>query len=230
MGEKALALLETWGLWGAAAALLLEGMGLPFPVEVAFLGIGALLRTGHVTTVQAVLVGWAAAVVGNLCGYGAAVWGGRPLLERMARAFRIRPERLQRLERWVQRNGLTVLLITRLTHWGFAPALWLAGIMRLPWLPLLAVMVIGDLIWVSVWVLLGASLLSTNPLHIAIALIALAVAALLLRRLFRPPAEAGAPPAEAPPAEAPPTEAPAAAAPAETAVPDRLRRGKASDG
>lgn len=192
LGQQALALLETWGLWGAMTVLLLEGIGLPFPVEAAFLGVGAVLRTGHVSLGHAVIACWCGAVAGNLIGYGAAVWGGRPVLERLMRLFRLKPERMRRLELWVQRNGLTALLITRLTHWGFAPALWLAGIMRLPWLHVLSVMLIGDLLWVLAWVLVGASLLSSNPLYVGLGLLALAAAALLLRRVFQPPAEAAA--------------------------------------
>lgn len=182
MGEKALALLETWGLWGAVAVLFLEGMGLPFPVEAAFLGVGVLLRGGHVTTWHVILVCWLAAVAGNLVGYLAALWGGRPVLEWLARLFRVRKERLTQLELWVRSNGLTVLLVTRLTHWGFAPTLWLAGAIRMPWLPLLLVMIVGDLVWVTLWVLLGATLLSSNPLHVVLAVLALALGAVLVYR------------------------------------------------
>lgn len=187
MAQQALSLLEAWGLWGAVVVLFLEGMGLPFPVEAAFVAVGFLLRNGNVPAWHAIAVCWCGALAGNLIGYIAAVSGGRPVLERLVRLFRVRPERLRQLELWVQRNGLTALLITRLTHWGFAPALWLAGIMRLPWRPLLFVMIVGDLVWVTAWTLLGSSLLSTNPLHVGLALLLLAAAAVLLRRLVRPP-------------------------------------------
>lgn len=225
MGQEALALLETWGLWGAVAVLFLEGMGLPFPVEAAFLGVGLLLRNGTVQAWHVIAVCWLGALAGNLVGYIAAVWGGRPVLERLTRLFRVRPERLRRLELWVQRNGMTALLITRLTHWGFAPALWLAGMMRLPWRSVVAVMIVGDLIWVTAWVLLGSSLLSTNPLHVGVALLALAVAAVLLRRAFRPP--------DSEPESAPDTAAGAAASATDRAAAasagTRFRRDKQGD-
>lgn len=185
MWDAALAWLAPWGLWGVAAALFLEGMGMPLPVELAFIAAGALIQAESLSVWQAVAVGWAGAVAGNLAGYAVAVAGGRPLVYRLLRVLRVPPRRVTELEQWVQQHGMLALLVTRLTHWGFAPTLWLAGIMRMPPPRLLLLVWVGDLVWVTAWIMVSMGLVVLHPAWMVAAVAALAVLGLLVRRLLR---------------------------------------------
>ncbi len=99
--------------------MLLESACIPIPSEVIMLFGGALagglLASGHA---HVGLVGVAlAGAVGNLAGSLLAYWvgraGGRALLERYGRYLLIRPEHLDRAERFFARRGSLAVLIGR---------------------------------------------------------------------------------------------------------------------
>jgi membrane protein DedA with SNARE-associated domain len=62
------------------AAVLLDGLGLPLPGELALIGAGVAARTGLLDPVA----GFAVAVVATLAGHCAAYWAGRVLVTRLS--------------------------------------------------------------------------------------------------------------------------------------------------
>jgi membrane protein DedA with SNARE-associated domain len=89
------------------------------------------------------LAGLTGNLLGALIGWGIGIFGGRPLLERHGRLLHVSPAKLDRAERWFERNGtLTVLL-------GFAAPVVRsfvavpAGIARVPLLRFLVLAAAG---------------------------------------------------------------------------------------
>ena len=99
--------------------MILESACIPIPSEVIMLFGGALagglLAAGHpqVSLVGVGLAGAAGNLVGSLLAYGVGRAGGRPLLERYGRYVLIRPEHVDRAERFFSRRGDLAVLVGR---------------------------------------------------------------------------------------------------------------------
>jgi hypothetical protein len=89
--------LVHYGYWALAAVLLLENTGIPVPGETILLLASFLAYSEHELQLSwIIVVGTLAATVGDNLGYAIGHRGGRPLLERYQRFFRIRAETLAR--------------------------------------------------------------------------------------------------------------------------------------
>jgi membrane protein DedA with SNARE-associated domain len=98
--------------------LLLEmAMILHFlPTELVVIGATVSLAHNPVSLVAVILVATAASTIGALVPYGAARFGGRPLLLRFRHVLHLTPERLDRFERVMRgRVGTTAVLYMRIT-------------------------------------------------------------------------------------------------------------------
>lgn len=147
------------GLVVAGLIFMLEGIGTPIPVEAPLGIIGYRLAHNTLSIPGAVLLMWSTSSIGNLIGYGLGYWGGRPLVLRLARLLRIRPESWNRLESWFQKHGMRTVLLTRWINWGFAQNIWLCGITRIPLRRFLPIMLINNLFWAIGWSWLTDTLL-----------------------------------------------------------------------
>jgi membrane-associated protein len=147
---------QQYGYWTLAVALLLENAGIPVPGETTLLVASALADSRHTLQLPLViLVGTLAAVVGDNLGYLLGRRGGRPLLVRYSRLFRLRPAALARGERLFQRYGPVTVFLARFIFGLRILAGPLAGVLRMPWPRFLAFNVLGALAWVTVVALLG---------------------------------------------------------------------------
>src|SRR4051812_44302834 len=84
---------DQYGYWTIALALLLENAGIPVPGETVLLFASFLAyseQTLHLPYI--ILIGIVACTIGDNVGYAIGKHGGRPLLERYRRLFRIRSE------------------------------------------------------------------------------------------------------------------------------------------
>ena len=107
------------GYLAVLVLMVLESACIPIPSEVVMLFGGALagglLAAGHphVSLVGVALAGAAGNLVGSLLAYAVGRAGGRPLLERYGRYVLIRPEHLDRSERFFARRGDLAVLVGR---------------------------------------------------------------------------------------------------------------------
>lgn len=147
---------QHYGYWTLAVALLLENAGVPVPGETILLVASVLASTQHSLHLPAIiLVGTLAAVLGDNLGYGAGRWGGRPLLERYRRLFRVTPHALARGERLFQRYGAVTVFLARFVFGLRMLAGPLAGVLRMHWQRFLTFNVLGAATWVLVIASLG---------------------------------------------------------------------------
>ncbi len=150
--------LVHYGYWAVAATLLLENAGLPVPGESVLLLASFLAYTEHDLRVGLIiLVGTAAATLGDNLGYFIGHRGGRRLLERHRRIFHVSDAALARGERLFERHGSITILFARFVFGMRVIAGPMAGVLRMPWKRFAVFNALGAALWVTVISVLGYS-------------------------------------------------------------------------
>src|SRR5215472_14825791 len=93
--------------------MTLESACIPVPSEVIMLYAGYLVHTGDLSFTAAVVAGVAGNVVGSWIAWAVGAYGGRDLLERHGGNVDITPGNLALADRWFERYGPRILLISR---------------------------------------------------------------------------------------------------------------------
>jgi membrane protein DedA with SNARE-associated domain len=156
--------LKRYGYAAVFLTIMVEGFGLVAPGETFLIAAAVTASEGKLNIVWVTLCALIAAVLGNSLGYLLGRWGGRSLLAR----FKVRPDRLARLEGYFQRYGPGVVLIARFFDGLRQLNGIVAGILKMPGGLFTMVNVLGAILWVGVWGLgpyfLGQKI---STLHIA---------------------------------------------------------------
>ena len=188
-----------YGYWTIAVVLLLENTGVPLPGETTLLLAAFLAFSQHRLTLWGIiLVGVVACTIGDNLGYWIGHRGGRPLLERQRKLFRISQQHLERGERFFAKYGSFTIFFARFIFGMRIIAGPLAGVLKMPWKKFLLFNFLGAAVWVSTVASLGyffgsrMQWLTEQLQEVEMALlIVLIIAALILRwRALRRPARA----------------------------------------
>jgi len=139
------------GYWTLAITLLLENTGVPLPGETMLLFASFLAFQHHELNLGLIiLVGTLACTLGDNLGYWIGHHGGRPLLHRYQRVFRVTDERIARGEELFDRFGPTTVFFARFVFGMRVIAGPLAGVLRMPWRRFVLFNFLGAAIWVTV--------------------------------------------------------------------------------
>lgn len=150
--------LVHYGYWAVAAALLLENAGVPVPGETVLLLASFLAYTERDLQLGwIILVGTAAATMGDNLGYALGYFGGRPLLERYRNIFHVSDAAMARGENLFRRYGAVTVLFARFVFGMRVIAGPLAGVLRMPWKEFGIFNLLGAASWVTVISLVGYS-------------------------------------------------------------------------
>jgi len=155
MTDTIFALVTAWGALVIFASSFLSCLALPIPTSLMMLSGGAFVASGDLAAWQVVAAAWGGAILGDQTGYLIGRLGGAPLAARLARTAARRTV-LDRAQKLVdRRGGLAVFLST----WLFAPlgpwVNFIAGTTGLGWLRFTIWDILGETIWVTVYVGLG---------------------------------------------------------------------------
>jgi membrane-associated protein len=143
--------LVHYGYWAVAVALLLENTGVPVPGETILLMASFLAFSEHDLKLPwIVVVGTVAATLGDNLGFFLGHRGGRPLLERYQRIFRIKPATLAQGDRLFARYGAVTVFFARFVFGMRIVAGPMAGVLRMPWRKFLIANFLGAAVWVTV--------------------------------------------------------------------------------
>jgi uncharacterized membrane protein YdjX (TVP38/TMEM64 family) len=169
--------IRSWGNWAVAASigLMVAHSLVPFPAEFVSFANGMLFGP-----VWGVAITWAGAMLGASLAFALARWFGRPLVDAL-----MSERHRDTMDRWAERQGIGVLLLSRLmplisfnvinyaagltpvSWWTF---LWTTGLGILPITTLLVIT--GDQVWNgsgSAWIYLLAVALAGALLWFLIA-------------------------------------------------------------
>lgn len=140
-----------YGYWTVAIVLLLENAGIPVPGETVLLFAGFLAFSEHRLQLQyIILLGILAATLGDNLGYYLGLRGGRPLLMRYRKIFRIRQSTIQKGEDLFRRHGAAAIFFARFIFGMRIIAGPLAGTLRMPWKTFALFNFLGAALWVTV--------------------------------------------------------------------------------
>ncbi|MGE5326263.1 MAG: DedA family protein [Deltaproteobacteria bacterium] len=150
-----------YGLWVIFFGVMLENAGLPVPGETILLFAGFLAYRGEVHLWHAMMIGIAAATLGDTVGYVLGRNAGTFFVEKYVRRFRLLNRQFIRAEAQIRKHGHWAVFVSRFITGLRVFAGPLAGIFRMPFLRFLFFDFTGALIWgvtvVSVGFLLGGS-------------------------------------------------------------------------
>jgi membrane protein DedA with SNARE-associated domain len=140
-----------YGYWAVALALLCENAGIPVPGEATLLLASFLAYSEHKLHLGwIIVVATCAATIGDNLGYALGHYGGRPLLERYQRVFRISPAHLESGEKMFARYGAAAIFFARFIFGLRILAGPLAGVLRMHWRKFVFFNLLGAALWVTV--------------------------------------------------------------------------------
>jgi len=153
--DTVFALITTLGPLAIFLSAFLSCLALPVPTSLMMLAGGAFAATGDLDLATVILSAYAGAVTGDQAGFAIGRIGGPPVLERMARAP-ARAAVLKRARALVARfGGIGVFLST----WAVAPlgpwVNFVAGATGLSWARFTVWDILGETVWVTLYVGLG---------------------------------------------------------------------------
>ena len=161
-----LALVPTYGLWLLAVSTFLSCMAVPLPASILLLAAGGFVAAGDLPLLGTGLASLAGALVGDQAGYRAGRWGGAPLLDRLARRMSL----IERARALLARRGDLAVFLSRWLLSEAGPFVNLAaGASGLPWARFTLWSVLGEAIWVALYV--GVGRVMTGSLEAASGLV-----------------------------------------------------------
>ena len=155
ISDRLLAALLLYGLPVLFGVIVLASVGVPLPVSLMLVAAGSFVEQGEFKLWQVAVVATAAAVLGDQIGYGLARWAGRRLVKRIGR--KIGGElKIQKAEAFAKRLGGAGIFFTRWAVTALGP--WInvtSGIAEYPWRRFILWDVLGQLLWVVLYLMLG---------------------------------------------------------------------------
>ncbi len=127
-----LALLESWGYWGMFVAAFIAGSIFPFSSEVVL----TALQLAGLDPLRLFISATVGNTAGSMLNYGIGRLGKMEWIERYAG---VEPEKVRRAERWMQRYGVWIGLLSSLPIIGSVAAVTLGFARANPWLSLLTI-------------------------------------------------------------------------------------------
>ena len=144
-----------FGYLAVGGLVLAEDFGVPVPGGTVLLLGAVYAGAGRLNILLVVLVGFCAAVIGDNIGFAIGHVGGRKFLDRFGHYVFLTPERADRLSRFFERRGGSVVMGARFVE-GLRQANGLiAGTTRMRWKRFLVFNAIGAALWVALWSGLG---------------------------------------------------------------------------
>ena len=142
--------VASYGYWAVAIALLCENAGVPVPGETTLLLASFLAYSEHRLHFGWILVvATFSATLGDNLGYAIGYYGGRPLLERYQRIFRVPKQTLLRGEEMFARYGSATIFVSRFIFGLRVIAGPLAGVLHMRWRAFALFNFLGAAVWVT---------------------------------------------------------------------------------
>lgn len=157
MTDWLLGLVPEYGLWLLGVATFLSCLALPIPASILMLTAGGFVAAGDLAMMPTLLAALAGAVAGDLTGFAVGRRGGAGLTAWLHREP-VRAKLITRARQMMDRQGMIGIFLTR---WLFSPvgpyANFVAGAIGFGWPRFALAVVVGEAVWVTLYVGLGRS-------------------------------------------------------------------------
>lgn len=153
--DTLLAALSLYGLPVLFGVILIAAAGVPLPVTLMLVAAGSFIDLGQMKLWQVLAVASAGAVLGDQIGYVLGRWGGRRLAARITRRKNSKA-RIAQAEGFAKRWGGAGIFFSRWLVTPLGPWLNLtSGMAAYSWRRFLCWDVLGEVLWVVLYVMLG---------------------------------------------------------------------------
>ncbi len=158
LAERILELVSLYGYYIVFLALVLENaafLGLLVPGDAILLAVSFSAALGYLNIYSVILVASVGAAVGDNLIYLVSRKGGRPLLDRHHKFFRLSKAGMERGERFYARHGAKTVFIARMVPFLRVVTIPLAGIYRMSYSTFLVYDLTGNFARTTAYSLLG---------------------------------------------------------------------------
>ena len=155
LSDQVLAALLLYGLPVLFGVILICSVGIPFPVSLMLVAAGSFVQQGDMKLWQVIVVASVAAIAGDQVAYCLARWGGRSLIGRVSRGIGVEAQ-IKQAEALTRRWSGAGIFLSRWLVTALGP--WVnvtSGIAGYPWRSFLLWDVLGEVLWVVLYVTLG---------------------------------------------------------------------------
>ena len=143
------------GLAGVALLTLTSGVvGMPGS-EPTMLFAGFNVFQGHLSLFGIIVFGVLGDMIGASIAYAIGYWGREELVERHGNKLHISHQRLERAQRWFERYGAPVIVVSRCIPFARAAFPYAAGVARMGYVRFVTFATLGSIIWIGALGLLG---------------------------------------------------------------------------
>lgn len=151
-------LLSTLGVYGLPVlflSLLIGAVGVPLPGSLMLLAAGSFVEQGDMSLWPVLALSAVGAILGDNVGYALGRFGGSRLTRGISR-FIGGEDRLRAAEDWLKRREGAGIFLSRWLFTPLAPFVNITcGVTNYPWRRFLLYDVLGEALWVVLYVLLG---------------------------------------------------------------------------
>lgn len=151
-------LLSTLGVYGLPVLfgiLFVGSIGIPMPSSLLLLAAGSFIEQGEMSLWPVLGLACVGAILGDNIGYAIGRWGGRRVSKRLSRLVG-GEERLKTAENWLRRWEGAGVFFSRWLFTPLGPVVNLtSGLTGYSWPRFLFYDIIGEILWVTLYVLLG---------------------------------------------------------------------------
>jgi len=153
--DQVLSALLVYGLPVLFGVILVCSVGIPFPISLILVAAGSFVEQGEMKLWQVIAVASVAAILGDHIGYGLSRWGGRRLINRLSRKIGVEAN-IKQAEALTKRWGGSGIFFSRWLITALGPWVNVAsGIAVYPWRRFVLWDVVGEVIWVGLYVGIG---------------------------------------------------------------------------
>ena len=153
--DQVLAALLLYGLPVLFGVILICSIGVPFPISLMLVAAGSFVEQGEMKLWQVIAVASVGAVLGDQIAYGLSRWGGRRVINRISRKIGAEAK-LKQAEALTKRWSGAGIFLSRWLVTALGPWVNIAsGISAYPWRRFLLWDVLGQVLWVILYVTIG---------------------------------------------------------------------------
>jgi len=153
--DQLLGALSQYGLPVLFAVIMIAAVGIPLPISMMLVAAGSFVELGEMKLWQVIVVASAGAVIGDQIGYGLGRWGGHRVVARIRRRGS-GATKIAQAEAFAKRWGAAGIFLTRWLITPLGPWLNLtSGMAAYPWTRFFLWDVLGEVLWVVMYVMLG---------------------------------------------------------------------------
>jgi membrane-associated protein len=153
--DQLLGALSQYGLPVLFGVIAIAAVGIPMPISMMLVAAGSFVELGEMKFWQVIVVASAGAVLGDQIGYGLGRWGGQRVIERVKRRQN-GAERMAQADAFARRWGAAGIFFSRWLITPLGPWLNLtSGMTGYPWSQFFVWDVLGEVLWVVLYVTLG---------------------------------------------------------------------------